>query len=103
MTTVKHTPGPWKAVFDIASMEKNEYEKYSTEHCWIQPVNGGDHMHLAMITNWNREANAKLIAAAPELLENLERLVSHIEENGLQNNFTSAFERALAAIKNATE
>ena len=49
------------------------------------------------------EANAKLIAAAPELLENLIRIIDRIEENDYQNSFPSAYERAKKAIKKATE
>lgn len=39
-------------------------------------------------------ANAVLMAAAPKLLENLERIIDRIEENGLQNEFPSAYKRA---------
>jgi len=49
------------------------------------------------------EANAKLIAAAPDLLVALERLVSRVEENGYHTSFTMAFEKAKSAIKKATE
>ncbi len=48
-----------------------------------------------------REANAKLIAAAPILLENLIRCVDRLEENGFGS--MSAVERAKKAIKKATE
>ena len=44
------------------------------------------------------EANAKLIAAAPEMLENLTRIIERIEENNLQDNFPSAYKRAKQAI-----
>lgn len=48
-------------------------------------------------------ANAKLISAAPDLLENLIRIIDRIEEAELQNNFPSAYARAKQAIKKATE
>jgi hypothetical protein len=46
-------------------------------------------------------ADAKLIAAAPDLLENLLRLVEWIKEDGTQDNYPSAFIRAEAAIEKA--
>ena len=49
-----------------------------------------------------QEANAKLIASAPELLENIESLVDRIEENKLENHFFYAYRRAKEAIKKAT-
>lgn len=45
-----------------------------------------------------QEANAKLIAAAPELLENLKLIIDRIEENNLQGDFPSAYKRAKEAI-----
>ncbi len=48
------------------------------------------------------EANGKLIAAAPDLLETLVRLIDRIDENGLQDRFPSAYVRAREAIKKAT-
>lgn len=49
------------------------------------------------------KANAKLIAAAPELLDNLLRIIDRIEENNLNDMFPSAYERAKRAIKKVTE
>ena len=51
--------------------------------------------------NETQEANAKLIAAAPELLENLTRIIDRIEESNLQGNFPSAYQRAKQALKKA--
>ena len=44
------------------------------------------------------QANAKLIANAPELLDNLIRLVNRIEENELNDHFPSAFRRSKEII-----
>ena len=41
----------------------------------------------------------KLNDAAPNLLENLARIIDRIEENGLQECFPSAYERAKKAIE----
>ena len=86
MSEVKHTPGPWFAgvlagpemeeTISIGPMEKEVHY----EDCLCEVWHG----------NYDAEANAKLIAAAPELLEALEELVesakcagwhpSHIEQ-----------------------
>jgi len=47
--------------------------------------------------------DAKLIAAAPEMLENLTRIIERIEENNLQGDFPSAYKRAKELIKKATK
>jgi hypothetical protein len=63
---VKHTPGPWRAEFGEAIV-----------------VKGADGARVAIATNLDRygrrdtnevEANARLIAASPELLEALREL-----------------------------
>ena len=51
--------------------------------------------------NSHVEGNAKLIAASPELLENLIRCVDRLEENGMGD--MSAVRRAKESIKKATE
>jgi hypothetical protein len=57
----KHTPGPWEF-----------------SHTWVQTVD-----KKTPIANFNfyasTEANARLIAAAPELLEALRNIISDIE------------------------
>ena len=50
-----------------------------------------------------KKADATLIVSAPDLLDNLERLVDRIEENNLQSHFPSAYNRAKQAIKKATK
>jgi len=57
---VKHTPGPWEAV----DLSEGERTKFSIIHNGplTYVTDNGDGME-------NCEANAKLIAAAPELLE----------------------------------
>lgn len=69
----KHTKGEWKAVCIYGN--------------WVV-VNEGDNV----IDINNNEANAKLIAAAPNLLEALEELMSivNIHSKGTNNNFAWA-------------
>jgi hypothetical protein len=62
MTAAKHTRGPWEL-----------------QHGALITAKNGLHIALAANSGMNAsEANARLIAAAPELLEALERALRHI-------------------------
>ena len=91
----KHTPGPWKAARNSAFWEvvkpwpgqtleeANDYSP-SVAHAWGT-------------TEQEAEENARLIAAAPDLLEALQHLmVAHGEQ------LDYAFQQARAAIAKAT-
>ncbi len=91
----EHTPGPWEIVgphFDIYRVQSSDYV------CQASKAAG----------DW-REGNARLIAAAPDLLEALRRIAGgNIEGLGdslLQGNATSAVfilqSFALAAIRSS--
>jgi hypothetical protein len=93
----EHTPGPWKAHFEEAYF-----------------VTGPDLGRVAMMMNLKgahgmggrrsgdeSAANAKLIAAAPELLEALQTLCK-LALSGEPVIFTSEYDRARAAIAKAT-
>ena len=60
----KHTPGPWNRI----KGDRNVYSAAGTV-CKTPAILGGG----SAATNW--EANARLIAAAPDLLEALENLL----------------------------
>lgn len=68
MSEGKHTPGPWTAFY------KNKYDEWHVS----LPITGSS-MKLALcsdgIQSENREADAHLIAAAPDLLEALKKIV----------------------------
>ena len=49
------------------------------------------------------DANAQLAATAPELLENLQRIIDRIEESNYQDHFPSAYRRATEAINKAID
>jgi len=91
MTQVKHTPGPWAAI----SMN-NRASKY----WWsISGMDGlGDVVCNTPNNNASDEANAKLIAAAPELLEALQQLRIDLNSNMIE----TARKRIEEAIKKAT-
>ena len=87
-----HTPGPWKATFAISG---SVY------------IFGGDRNFVRVFNEWldeaNQEANACLIAAAPDLLEVLEELLSMCQrqEDFHDDGDGCMFERASAAIAKA--
>jgi hypothetical protein len=64
--TTKHTPGPWTQVDCLVVVLPPEHD-YST---WIANVSVGGERRDTQI------ANARLIAAAPDLLTSLEAMVS---------------------------
>lgn len=94
--TTKHTPGPW-------------YEKGTTVFMDI-----GDRAYeIAMCADWSEEtsANARLIAAAPDLLAALEAVLIRAEQeyqeltDGAHGKFADFPESisARAAIEKATQ
>jgi len=86
---MKHTPGPW-------NYDRSGYSLY---------VNSGRELVTALSMDGKRletsEANARLIAAAPDMLDALMDFVSyfgHDNDNGLDEMLTNA----RAAINKAT-
>lgn len=72
--TTQHTPGPWKAVTAILNVAKEgdpETAHIVTTRKWGAP-------NIAEVTT---EANARLIAAAPALLEALEAILQMEDEH----------------------
>ena len=73
----KHTPGPWKTGF--YELQEAEYDALSV---WPGTVKDGEKgQPICLVSPENKitdvdEANANLIAAAPELLEALEEIVN---------------------------
>lgn len=83
----KHTPGPWKADGDriFSDRQRTEYKSSTT---------------IAVTWDYTAEslANAHLIAAAPEMLEALERIsAAFIDSKELK----AAYDHANAVIKKA--
>lgn len=63
-----HTPGPWHVETEPQG-SKGNYTQYT-----IQP-----HIADVFYMNQTGEANARLIAAAPDLLAALEEILEHVE------------------------
>ena len=84
--TAKHTPGPWEWGRDMGSFwietEKDGYSVASVNNHNITPQN---------------EANAHLIAAAPEMLASLEAMVESYEHEASARNPTLLQARAVIA------
>jgi hypothetical protein len=103
----KHTPGPWmvkhsesKIAFNVISTALGA--KYKIAIC--------PYIHIVLGERGEAEANAKLIAAAPELLETLNKLVNlkhYKEANGKDDYYSEAqplaWKNAIESIKKATE
>jgi len=91
---VSHTPGPWKIRYGSGIDMK-----IMSEHGKICEFRGYSHSVELMDENEEEErANAKLVAAAPELLEALKMCLPVVSE------FSSkAYFAAKEAIKKATE
>jgi len=98
----KHTPAPWEAdntgfgkmqIWNAkeARMDFNDLHLIAT--IYSVEVKGGNQL----------KANAKLIAAAPELLEALHHCVQALKVINSMGATKPIIERAEAAIKKATE
>lgn len=86
MENVKHTPGPWAVSLGMRT---------------IQVIAGS--FRLAIGIDKEAEANARLIAAAPELLEALKGLCGLAElRPGHLQDYKAAVADARAAIAKAT-
>ena len=90
---IKHTPGPWE-IFWIGSPAGLSARIHSKEMI--------DVCHISKEWMGNGD-NAKLIAAAPDLLEALKLLYRRAQEAGIGNDFwpSDAFEAAEKAIARA--
>lgn len=97
---MKHTPAPWiyRTVPSDSVDGKTSY--------WIDTVNAAPLADVRTRPDNEHEANARLIAAAPELLEALINLVEDVEfaqpqiESGLIGN--RQIKKARLAIEKAT-
>ena len=89
----KHTPGPWKAVTYSGAFD--------------QPLITSDYGTIGRLhsfDNRQHEANARLIAAAPEMLKALRGVIHH--NDGVKDQYKaspSLIDQVENAIKKATE
>jgi hypothetical protein len=75
--SAKHTPGPWAVAVDI-------FDNDGMPETAIQAMNGGATVAVALDFGLNnpdmRQANARLIAAAPDLLTELRKARAALKE-----------------------
>ena len=93
----KHTPAPW--TYHISDNCQSEFEIH------------GDCCQIGTVERWNgdndeevmaeAEANAQLIAAAPDLLEALDELLVLTDPDVFGGSLDDARERAASAIAKA--
>ena len=76
MTHSKHTPGPWYN----SDLRKGRMVFAKTDTRLV-----ADCSDISVRTEGEEQANARLIAAAPELLEALEYLMKHDNSEGWSN------------------
>ena len=86
----KHTPGPWLRIGTDVGNEN-----------W--PIATMSIMSLVNMKKEEREANARLIAAAPELLSALQGLLKGIFDGPDEANAAMLVAKACDAINKATE
>jgi len=94
--TAAHTPGPWTAE------QRTPKAAYNSEPYWRVSTAGGSCMYVGC-GDVEDEADARLIAAAPDLLAALQALCV-LEADGMQaaESAIESWERARAAIAKAT-
>lgn len=91
----KHTPGPWK--YDFQSVDRE----------WAIVTNPYGLIVANVNADSRQTANARLIAAAPDLLEALEQIMPSIEDNDsitasqIRHVYADALNAARAAIAKA--
>jgi hypothetical protein len=106
--TTKHTPGPWR----LCDLDEFPWECYNTgvpgeSTITILDGNGYGVLSVPLSTTDRNMANARLIAAAPDLLEVCEQLVGMVtrencaptEEDGEEYEL---WKQLLAAVAKAT-
>ena len=91
----KHTPGPWSVYGAPDELIIHDEDR---EVIGIIPRFKG----ASLKQQEKSEANAQLIAAAPEMLEALQFALSVMKEKGIDYSETAAIEKAEKAIQKAT-
>lgn len=97
----KHTPGPWEIAFET-------FDNDGAPETAIQALGGRAFVAFALEFGPNnpqmREANARLIAAAPDLLEALKKIVKSLADQDDEGMIEHVYLmiKARAAITKAT-
>lgn len=93
----QHIPGPWAVVND--GDDKEDPILHIVAEDGVVIATG-----LEFGLNYERcQANARLIAAAPDLLEALQTLIDALPEDGEWGHFLDIKQAARAALRKATD
>ena len=105
----KHTPGPWKLPFDGkgSAWQESKYPFLWTSSVTTRPVTRDDGQCCAVLghkcygeTQDEALANARLIAAAPDLLAACEAALPYLQEAWKRDGIGGQFEM-MDALRNA--
>lgn len=81
MNQLKHTEGPWNySGPHKAGLSSDFFYVTNSQRTSVCQI-GGDQQFFAPESFWERQANARLIAAAPDLLEMLYLALPYVEES----------------------
>ena len=104
MNEAKHTPGPWY-LEEVGYSSSSYYIRGSFDSGARHTIGKGAVAHIPRSTVNPMEANARLIAAAPELLEALKEVTEILDEVlgfGTEPSHGNIAAKARAAIAKAT-
>ena len=96
MQNTKHTPGPWKV--GRYTPNATEISILTTGGAPVTPAWGPKFY----VNSEQAKANARLIAAAPDLLEALDAIVQRIYDGSSISPYSAEYRNALNAIAKAT-
>jgi len=95
-----YTPGPWRADSEMIQCQGKWQDENGEHFDWKYP-----RVLAHVVDDWDYRANARLIAAAPELLEALQGLANALEATpgprGVMELVPSQLENARAVIRKA--
>jgi hypothetical protein len=92
---IKHTPGPWFVIVEESSFHvcQSPFEGAVLEVAIVDPVEDVD--GVVQISLERAEANARLVAAAPKMLEALKACLAELIQNETANEPGSLMDREL--------
>jgi hypothetical protein len=96
----KHTPGPWMVETDV--VQPNDVHVFAKDMLGIAIVDSREYPEdTGTVPREVGLANARLIAAAPELLEACKAALAGFKQLGFQIVFISTIEAAIAKAEGA--
>lgn len=98
--STKHTLGPWSAKPAGCFVDADGKPTTPPSEFRIDPIMG--RLLVGNVSVARREADARLIAAAPELLEAVAGLLAILRDNELDDPLDTRIRHASAAIAKAT-